>query len=169
MPRRRLTRAEKMLNKIVREIYEKVHGKQLTQEVDENGNRIEKDITKKALKHRIQASMKLYDLTAKQAGKKVLNTQEFTTAAERSRKNILQAMRKEYHDEFEKLVNLNKEIGRDEHGRFTSLKNNLIWDKELKAYVIIGHRKVGNDWVQVKYMIVTTESPKRMFVEEIWD
>ena len=78
-------------------------------------------------------------------------------------------MRKEFNADYKELVKLNRQISRDARGHFTSLKNNLQWDKDLGTYTLSGYRKEGNKITPVKYMIVTTESPKKVFIEEIID
>ena len=169
MPRRKLTAKEKSFNKIIRRYYKKTGYEMYTKIKKDDGTYESKAISKIQFRHRVQATMKAYDLSPLQAAKKVLNTESFTTAAERSRTNLLNSMRKEFNADYKELVKLNRQISRDAKGRFTSLKNNLQWDKDLGTYTLSGYRKEGNKITPVKYMIVTTDSPKRVFIEEIID
>lgn len=169
MPRRKLTAKEKSFNKIIRRYYKKTDYRMYTKNKKDDGTYESEAISKRGFRHRVQAAMKAYDLSPLQAAKKVLNTESFTTAAERSRTNLLNSMRKEFNADYKYLVKLNRQISRDAKGHFTSLKNNLQWDKDLGTYTLRGYRKEGNKITPVKYMIVTTESPKRVFVEEIID
>lgn len=169
MPRRKLTAKEKSFNKIIRRYYKKTGSMMYTKNKKDDGTYESEAISKRGFRHRVQAAMKAYDLSPLQAAKKVLNTESFTTAAERSRTNLLNSMRKEFNADYKELVKLNRQISRDARGHFTSLKNNLQWDKDLGTYTLSGYRKEGNKITPVKYMIVTTESPKKVFIEEIID
>ena len=113
MPRRKLTAKEKSFNKIIRRYYKKTGSEMFTKNKKSDGNYETKGISKIQFRHRVQATMKAYDLSPLQAAKKVLNTESFTTAAERSRTNLLNSMRKEFNADYKDLVKLNRQISRD--------------------------------------------------------
>ena len=161
MPRRKLTIEEKRFNRITRKGYQKTGFQQVVKNV--KGNKVTKHLSKQQFRHRVQAEMDAHDLSPQQAVKKVLNTERFVSAAERSRTNLLNAMRKEFNADYKELVRLNRQIARGPKGQFTSLRANLQWDESLKTYTISGTR---NDKF-VKYMIVTKNSPKSVYIEEI--
>ena len=161
MPKRKLTIEEKRFNRIIRKAYKKTGFQQVVK--DAEGNRVTKSLSKQQFRHRVQATMDAYDLSPQQAVKKVLNTERFVSAAERSRTNLLKAMRKEFNADYKELVRLNRQIARGPKGQFTSLRANLQWDENLGTYTISGTR----NGKPVKYMIVTTNSPKGVSIEEI--
>lgn len=161
MPKRKLTIKEKSFNRIIRKAYKKTGFQQVVK--DAEGNKVTKHLSKQQFRHRVQATMDAYDLSPQQAAKKVLNTERFVSAAERSRTNLLNAMRKEFNADYKELVKLNRQISRDKKGLFTSLKANLQWDENLGTYTLSGTR----NGKPVKYMIVTTNSPQSVSIEEI--
>ena len=161
MPKRKLTNYEKYFNRVTRRYYKKTGYQQTVK--DEEGNTVTLKLTMKGFRHRVLAKMEADKLSPLQAAKKVLNTERFVSAAERSRTNLLNAMRKEFYADYKDLVKLNRQISRDARGHFTSLKNNLQWDKDLGTYTLSGTR----NGKFVKYMIVTKNSPKGVYIEEI--
>ncbi len=80
--------------------------------------------------------------------RKELNTEEYTSAAERSRANLVQALKGEFPDEYKIL--------RSKIGQFESMKNNLSWNKDYGGYVFMG-----------RYLIDVSNSPKTVNIVEI--
>lgn len=138
------TKAYKRRDKQIRKIYETTGG------VDIDGD----PITYRQFKHRVIARMKSEDLTARKAALKERNTETFTTAAERSRYNLTESIKRDYPQAYQEMARINKGL-RNEKGQFTSLYKNLKWSKEFNTYVI------GD------YIIDVSNSPKGVFVTPI--
>lgn len=116
-------------------------------------------ITYAQFRHRVVAKMASERLTAKQASLKELNTEIFVSKGERSRNNLIDAIRKENPAVLADMYEINRKL-RDEHGHFTSLRKNMRWDKQRNAYVF------GDDFVG-EYLIDVSNSPKEIFITKI--
>lgn len=117
------------------------------------------EITYAQFRHRVIFKMSSEKLTAKQASLKELNTEVFVTKGERSRNNLIDAIRKENPALLAEMYETNRKL-RDEHGHFTSLRKNMRWDKDRKGYVF------GDDFVG-EYLIDVSNSPKEIFITKI--
>lgn len=113
-----------------------------------------KTITYRQFKHRVVARMKSEDLTARKAALKEANTESFTTAAERSRYNLTQSIKKEFPQAYKEMAEINRAL-RTKQGRFTSLHSNLTWNKQFNTY------QLG------EYIIDVSNSPKGVFITPI--
>ena len=72
-------------------------------------------VTYKQFKNRVQAQMEANpSLNLKGAIKKVQNTESFTSAAERSRTNFIEALKKDFAEEYKQI----RSLSRDEKGKF---------------------------------------------------
>lgn len=80
--------------------------------------------------------------------RKELNTEEYTSAAERSRANLVEALKGEFPDEYKTL--------RSKLGQFESVKNNLSWNQNYGGYVFMG-----------RYLIDVSNSPKTVNIVEL--
>lgn len=80
-----------------------------------------KPISYISFKHRVQARMKADGLSAKEATKKELNTLTFTSAAERSRNNLIDSIKESFPDEYKQL----RYLSRDAHGKLKAVRENL--------------------------------------------
>lgn len=138
------TKKYRTQDKQIRKVYETTGG------VDIDGD----PITYRQFKHRVSARMKSENMTARQAALKERNTESFTTAAERSRYNLTESIKRDYPEAYQEMTRINKGL-RNEKGQFTSLHNNLKWSKEYNTYVI------GD------YIIDVSNSPKGVFVTPI--
>lgn len=95
-------------------------------------------------------------LSASSAAKKYANTEKFVDAATRSRKNLIDTLRKDFNAEFKELVKLNRETR--VKGKFVSMKKNMVWSKEFNAYVLGG-----------RYIIDVSNSPKEVIITDMND
>lgn len=68
----------------------------------------------------------------KQAAKKVAHTEDFVSAAERSRENLLNSLKKDFNAEYNEIRNLS----RDKKGRWKSI--DLAWDSARSGYTFTG-------------------------------
>ena len=146
--RKKLTRTQKIKNE---KKYQRIR-KGFEQVKDKNTF-----ITYKQFKNRVQAQMEVNpNLNLNKAIKKVQNTESFTSAAERSRTNLLEALKKDYNTEYKEIRNLS----RDEKGHFKKLK--LDWTKNGDKW---GYSFVGLHGLT--YFIDVTNSPEEVLVYAI--
>lgn len=97
-----------------------------------------------------EEQMRNNTITANAAAKKILNSNRFTNAAERSRYNLLEAM-KQIAPEMHKRLRMK---ARDAKGKFIKFSHNdLVWNRDLGAYTYTPYEG-GKTW-----MIDTTNSP----------
>lgn len=141
------------MNRQIRRVYRQTGG------ITQTGQQI----TFRQFKNRVLARSKSEDITVRQAAIKEKNTESFTSAAQRSRTNLLDKIREKYNtgpnSSWEELKRINRQI-RDPQGHFTSMRENMVWDKELKGYVI------GDDFTGM-YLIDVTNSPEDIYVTKI--
>lgn len=142
-----MTKKTKLLNKQIRKAYKKTGGKTVEG----------MDITFRQFKNRVLAKMKMEGISASKAARRTLNTESFTTAAQRSRTNLVDSIRREFRAQYGELSRLNKTL-RNERGQFTSLKSNLVWSKEYNGYVL-GDR----------YLVDVSNSPKEIIITDLGD
>lgn len=146
--KKKLTKTQKLKNQ---KKYENIR-KAYNEVKDKN-----KLITYKQFKNRVQAQMEANpSLNLKGAIKKVQNTESFTSAAERSRTNFIEALKKDFAAEYKEIRNLS----RDEKGKFKKLE--LEWTKHGGSW---GYSFIG---VQgLRYFIDVKNSPEEVLVYEI--
>lgn len=144
---RRLTKRQKAKNKAaykkIRKEYEKVKDKSPM------------PITYKQFKARVMGRAKADDISIKEAAKKEARTETFLSPAERSRENLITAIKEKHAEAYGQIRNLS----RNEKGRFTNIKDNMEWDKARGGYVL----KAGSK----SYFIDVTNSPEEVNIEEI--
>lgn len=138
------TKRYRLQDKQIRKVYNQTGG------VDVDGD----PITYRQFKHQVTAEMKSEHLTARKAAIKVKNTETFTTAAERSRYNLTEAIKREFPQEYQEMTRINRGL-RNDKGQFTAMYQNLKWNKEYNSYVL------GD------YVIDVSNSPKGVFVTPI--
>ena len=148
-----MTKKAKLQNRQIRRVYRQTGG------VTQTGQ----TITFRQFKNRVLARAKSEDITIRKAAIKEKNTESFTSAAERSRTNLLDKIREKYdqgpNSAWEDLKRINRQI-RDPQGHFTSMRSNMVWDRDLHGYVI------GDDFTGM-YLIDVTNSPEDIFVTKI--
>ena len=141
---KKLTKKQKAKNKsaykAIRREYEKVKDKAPVSYIQ--------------FKRRVQARAKSDNMAIKAAAKREARTETFLTAAERSRENILSGIKTKHREVYDELKNLSRE-----KGRYQSIKDNLIWDKERKGYTLNANGK--------NYFIDVSNSPEDIKVMEI--
>ena len=146
--RKKLTKTQKLKNQ---KKYEKI--RKAYNEV-KNKNEF---VTYKQFKNRVQAQMEANpNLNLKGAIKKVQNTESFTSAAERSRANFLEALKKDFSSEYKEIRNLS----RDDKGKFKKLE--LEWTKHGDSW---GYSFTGKQGL--RYFIDVKNSPEEVLVYEI--
>ena len=146
--KKKLTKTQKLKNQkkyeTIRKAYNEVKDKN-------------KFVTYKQFKNRVQAQMEANpSLNLKSAIKKVQNTESFTSAAERSRTNFIEALKKDFAEEYKQI----RSLSRDEKGKFKKLE--LEWTKHGGSW---GYSFIG---VQgLRYFIDVKNSPEEVLVYEI--
>lgn len=138
------TKSYRRQDKQIRKIYETTGGTTVKG----------KPITYRQFKHRVSARMKSEDLTARQAALKERNTESFVSAAERSRYNLTQSIKRDFPQAYKEMSEINKGL-RNSQGRFTSMHSNLTWNKQYNTY------QLG------EYIIDVSNSPKGVFITPI--
>lgn len=101
----------------------------------------------------------------KTAMKTVVNSEQFVSAAERSRNNLMEGIKKSYPDTYKNIRKLLRRYNQQPSGQYAgSLKINyneqLEWDKDRRGYTF-----VGNDGK--RYMINIDNSPEDIYIQEI--
>ena len=147
---RRLTKAQKAKNRKSYAIIRKAYEQAKLRMTPEQKSRI----TYIGFKHRVQATMRSNDVGVKEASRKVLNSEAFTSPAERSRANLKGAVKDSFKEAYERM----RKLSRDERGRFKRIEENLSWDKERKAYVLGG-----------RYLIDVTNSPEEINIIDLYE
>lgn len=156
---KKLTKTQKAKNraayKNIRKEYDKVKGKA--------------PVSYMQFKHRTQSRAKRDGISIKAAAKREARTETFLTAAERSRENLIGAIKEKHAEAYSELRNLSRYSGktiRDENGKITkkagqfeSIAGNLTWDKEKKGYILNAGDK--------RYFIDITNSPEEVNITEI--
>lgn len=146
--KKKLTKTQKLKNQ---KKYEKIR-KAYNEVKDKN-----ELITYKQFKNRVQAQMEANpSLNLKGAIKKVQNTESFTSAAERSRANFLEALKRDFSSEYKEIRNLS----RDEKGKFKKLE--LKWTKHGDSW---GYSFTGKQ--VLKYFIDVKNSPEEVLIYAI--
>lgn len=145
---RRLTKKEKLRNKrkykIIRQYYEIAKTKMTEEQLGRIGY--------VQFRNRVLAQQRWNNLNVREASRKVLNTETFTSPAERSRTNFIEGIKEHFKEEYKYLA----QLSRDERGRYKSLKDNMKWDKDQKGYVI------GN-----RYYVDVTNSPEEVIIIDL--
>ena len=161
--RKKLSKTQKTKNarayKQIRKEYDKI-----VEKFKAAGKLKELETSYLGFKHRVLARKDAYDMTLKAAIKKEANTESFTTAAERSRDNLVNMLKNDHPEAWKELRNLSRYEGptiRDEEGKITFkkgqfIKMNIRWNKEAKRYEVNG-----------KYYIDISNSPESVSIEEI--
>lgn len=124
------------------------------------------EVSYETWKRRIRAKMKndpRYEgLDIYQAAKKLMNTEEYVTAAERSRNNLFEAMkgyaskRFEGKNMYQELQYLSKRVNKQGKKVFDNI--NLTWNKNLRRYEFSA--------LGILYYIDVTNSPEDIFIME---
>jgi hypothetical protein len=111
MARKRLSKAQKAknkaANKAIRKEYNKVKDKA-------------PNVSYMQFKHRTQARAKRDDISLKEAAKKEARTETFLKAPERSRENLIEALKTKHREAYNELKNLSRN-----KGKFQSIKGNM--------------------------------------------
>lgn len=139
---------QKSFYRRVKKAYQRTGGKTLA------GN----EITYIQFRNRVKQRQEAENLNVNEAIRKVTNTEGFVSAADRSRNNFIDAMKKEFKKDFKQLVAYNRRM-KDERGRFVSMKKNMIWSKKYNGYVLGG-----------RFLIDVTDSPKQInIIDLLWE
>lgn len=145
--RKKLTKKERTARKRKYDLIRKYYNVAMSKADKETQNRI----TYKRFKNRIRFRMETDNVDLKTALKKEINTETYTTAAERSRTNLIESLKEDFKSDYDKLRNLSRE-----KGRFKALKENLEWSTEFKGYLVGG-----------RYLIDVTNSPEQVIITDI--
>lgn len=144
MARKKLSKTQKAKNKAayknIKKEYEKVKDKA--------------PISYMQFKHRTLDRAKRDDISIKEAAKKEARTDTFWKAPERSRDNLLAGIKEKHREAYDELRNLSRS-----KGKFQSIKDNLVWDKDKKGYILNAEGK--------QYFIDVSNSPEEVNIMEI--
>lgn len=142
---KKLTRRQKAINAknyaTIRKYYEIAKTKMTKEQLGR--------ITYKGFKKRVMAYSQAKDISIKEASKRYVNSEAFTTPAERSRYNLVEAIKEKFPEQYQDIRNLS----RNKKGQFTSVKQNLVWDRDRAGYILGG-----------KYFIDVTNSPEDVII-----
>lgn len=146
MARKKLSKTQKAKNKAannnIRKEYNKVKDKSNT------------PISYMQFKHRVKSRAESENISIKKAAKKEARTDTFWKAPERSRDNLIGALKEKHSEAYSELRNLSRS-----KGKFQSIKDNLTWDKDRKGYILNADDK--------QYFIDITNSPEEVNITEI--
>lgn len=118
-------------NQVILDVWHKNKDKIVTAAREINPEWSERKILEQ-FKNRVYTNMDAYELPVLKATKKTLNTEDYTSAAERSRTNFIAGIKENFSEDYKEL---RKEL-RDESGKFIKISDNLKWDKTNAAYTI---------------------------------
>lgn len=108
---KKLTKKQKAKNKaaykVVRKEYDKVKDKR-------------PDVTYLGFKHRVKSRMIRDNISWREAAMKEANTETFVSAAERSRKNLVESIKEKHRPAYDELKNLSRN-----KGKYQKIKENL--------------------------------------------
>lgn len=124
--------------------------------LDQSDKPADEVVDYKYFKRQTIATAKAKNISVKEATKRVLNSENFVSPAERSRNNLIQGLKESFKDEYKQI----QQLSRDAKGRYISIHENLKWDKDRKAYTFTG---VGGQ----TYIIDTTNSPLGVYIYAI--
>lgn len=124
------------------------------------------EVSYETWKRRVEAKMendpRYEGLDIYQAAKKYMNTEQYVSAAERSRANLFEAMkgyaskRFEGKNMYQELQYLSKKVGK--FGRLVFDEINLTWNRDKRRYEFSA--------LGVMYYIDVTNSPEDIFIME---
>ena len=105
-------------------------------------------------KRRVKARAKNNNISIKEAAKQEARTESFLGAGERSRENLVTALKEKHRAEYNELRNLSRS-----KGKFQKISGNLNWDKDKGGYVLNADGK--------QFFIDITNSPEEVNIVEI--
>ena len=144
MARRKISKTQKAKNKAayknIRKEYDKVKDKA--------------PVSYMQFKRRVKSRAANDNISIKEAAKKEARTETFLKAPERSRENLIEAIKTKHTEAYSELKNLSRS-----KGKYQSIKDNLTWDKDRKGYVLNAEGK--------QYFIDITNSPEEINITEI--
>lgn len=151
MARRKLTKTQKAKNqrvyKAIRKAYDKVKDKAKIK------------VSYKGFKSRVLDNAKANNISVKEAIKIESRKQNFWSPEERSRENLLSALKEKHRGAYDELRNLSRD-----GGKFQSIKKNLVWKRgengSKSGYIL----KAGNK----QYFIDVSNSPEEVNIVEMY-
>lgn len=105
-------------------------------------------------KRRVKSRAERDGISIKAAAKREARTETFLTAAERSRENLIEAIKEKHAEAYSELRNLSRS-----KGKFQSIKDNLVWDNSRSGYILNAGTK--------RYFIDITNSPEDVIITEV--
>ena len=144
MARKKISKTQKAKNKAAYKNIRKEYDK-----VKEKAN-----VSYIQFKRRVKSRAEKDNISIKEAAKKEAHTETFISAAERSRENLIDAIKDKHSEAYKKLKNASRS-----KGKFQSIKDNLSWDQKRNGYILNASGK--------KYFIDVTNSPEDVEIEEI--
>lgn len=105
-------------------------------------------------KRRVKSRAERDGISIKVAAKREARTETFLTAAERSRENLIEAIKEKHAEAYSELRNLSRV-----KGKFQSIKDNLVWDNSRRGYILNAGTK--------RYFIDITNSPEDVIITEV--
>lgn len=105
-------------------------------------------------KRRVKSRAERDNISIKAAAKREARTETFLSAAERSRENLIEAIKEKHAEAYSELRNLSRS-----KGKFQSIKDNLVWDNSRRGYILNAGTK--------RYFIDITNSPEDVIITEV--
>lgn len=139
---KKLTKAQKMRNRAKYNYIKRVW------------ERTDKSITYKQFKNRVLNRAEAKNISYKEAAKKEANTETFVSAGQRSRHNLIQAIKEKHELDYKELRNLARD-----RGKYISIEDNLDWDEDYGQYVL----RAGDN----RYLIDVSNSPEEVSIREV--
>ena len=116
--------------------------------------RTDKSITYVQFKNRVLLRAEAKGISYKEATKKEMNTETFVSAGQRSRHNLIQAIKEKHDVEYKELRNLARD-----RGKYINIEDNLDWDEDYGQYVL----RAGEH----HYLIDVSNSPEEVYIREV--
>ena len=105
-------------------------------------------------KRRVKSRAERDNISIKAAAKREARTETFLSAAERSRENLINAIKEKHAEAYSELRNLSRS-----KGKYQSIKDNLVWDNSRSGYILNAGTK--------RYFIDVTNSPEDVIITEV--
>lgn len=105
-------------------------------------------------KRRVKSRAERDGISIKAAAKREARTETFLSAAERSRENLIEAIKEKHAEAYSELRNLSRS-----KGKYQSIKDNLVWDNSRSGYILNAGTK--------RYFIDVTNSPEDVIITEV--
>ena len=157
MSRKRMTKTQKAKKQAEYKQIRKAW-KKLVAEQEREG--IIDTTTYKGFKNRVLAKQMVGSYNIRTAIRKTIMSEAYTPPAERSRANLLEAIKENFNDVYKQI----QQLARDEKGRYKNLIKAMTWEKHNGKFGYTFTNARG-----VKYFIDVTNSPEQVLIYAVQD